>query len=132
MNEITQTAVTPGTRKREANPQDETTQLRAEVAMLRAQVTESERARHETLEQKQEHKRFLAWIALDNQQKTQLVADQRFGGQAGDLWEVSLPENPTVRLPAHSEYEAIGRYCELCGITATAHKYTATCVKKVA
>ncbi len=104
----------------------ELVQLRAEVAMLRASVNESEKARHETLEQKESHKRYLQWVQLTTQQKTQRIADERFGREAGDLWEVSLIEQPTVRLRAHSEYEAIGRFNELCGITATAHKYTAS------
>jgi hypothetical protein len=111
--------------RNEMIPADEMTQLRAEVALLRAQQQQWEETRKETEEQKRQYAEFLAWIALTAEQKTQLVADKKFKDAGGELWEVSLQEQPTVRLPAHSEYEAVGRYNEICGITATAHKHTA-------
>ena len=101
------------------------TQLRAEIALLRGQVAETQKATQETAAQKAEHARFLAWVALSAQEKTQLVADAKFAGAGGEPWEVSLHEQPTVRVPAHSEYEAIGRYNEVCGILGTQHKHAA-------
>jgi hypothetical protein len=100
-------------------------QERAEIALLRAQVAESQKQKLETAEEKRKHAEFLAWIALTAEQKTQLVADKKFKDMGGDLWQVSLKDQPTVRLLAHSEYEAIGRFNEVCGITGTEEKHTA-------
>lgn len=104
----------------------ERAQERAEVNLLRAQVQRYEDTAKETEAQKQAHAEFLAWVALSAEQKTQLVADKKFGGDTGDVWEVQLQEHPRVRLRAHGEYEAVGKYNELCGITATAHKHSLT------
>ena len=105
---------------------DDAVQLRAEVALLRAQVAEFQAQAKETEAQKAAHARFLAWVGLSAAEKTQKVADERFADPSlGDWWTVSLQEMPTVRVRAHSEYEAWGRYCDVCGITQTAHKYTA-------
>jgi len=112
--------------------EDELSQLRAEVALLRAQQQQYEAAHKETEAQRQQYAEFLAWIAMSAQQKTQLAADKKFAGQAGDLWEVELVEQPAIRLPAASLYDAIGKYAELCGITETAHKYQARNLSKPA
>jgi hypothetical protein len=104
----------------------ERAQERSEVAMLRAQVQRYEDTAKETDEQKRKFAEFLDWVALSAEQKTQIQADKKFASVGGEPWEVQLPEHPKVRLPAHSEYEAIGRYNEICGITATAHKHICT------
>jgi len=113
-------------------PEDELSQLRSEVALLRAQQQQYEATHKESEAQRQQYAEFLAWIALSAQQKTQLAADKKFAGQAGDLWEVELIEQPAIRLPATSLYDAIGKYAELCGITETAHKYQARNLSKPA
>jgi hypothetical protein len=107
-------------------------QLRAEIAMLRAQVQLAEDARKETEEQRNKHAAFLAWVALTAEEKTQRVADARFADRPdlGDWWEVQLPgkqgnECPRVRVRAHSDHEAIGRYREVCGILGTEHPFVA-------
>ena len=102
----------------------EVQQLRAEIGLLRAKIEEAENYRKETEAQKKAFADFLAWIDLSTEQKTQLAADRRFADAGGDSWQVTLRECPTVRLPAHSEYEAIGRYQEICGIISTEHKFT--------
>jgi len=112
--------------------EDELSQLRAEVALLRAQQQQYEAAHKETEAQRQQYAEFLAWIALSAQQKTQLAADKKFAGQTGDIWEVELVDQPAIRLPAHSLYDAIGKYAELCGITETVHKYQARNLSKPA
>jgi hypothetical protein len=100
-------------------------QERAEIALLRAQVAEQMKQKQETADEKRKHAEFLAWVALTAEQKTQLVADARFKDIQAPLWQVSLQEQPTVRVPAHSEFEAIGRYNLICGITGTEHKHVA-------
>ena len=109
-----------------AKDTDEMTQLRAEVAMLRAQVQTYESTRQQTEADKAEHARFLAWVALTAEQKTQLAADLKFAGLGGGVWQVALQEHPTIRVPGHSEYEAVGRYKEICGIITTGHEIVAT------
>ena len=111
-----------------ADPAAELAAMRAELEVLRSlhqaqldREREDERNRRLLTE-------FQEWCGRSTEQKTQEAADKRFAGQAGDLWEVQLQECPKVRLPAHSEYEAIGRYNELCGILGTEHKHTAVCV----
>jgi hypothetical protein len=105
---------------------DDAVQLRAEVALLRAQVTEFQAQARETAAQKEAHARYLEWVGKSAQEKTQLAADAKYGDPSlGDWWTVSLPEMPTVRVRAHSEYEAIGRYNAVIGCTSTVHKYTA-------
>jgi len=106
-------------------PEDELSQLRAEVALLRAQQQQYEARERETEVERQRYAEFVRWIGLSAQEKTQLAADRKFAGQPGDLWEVELVEQPMIRLPATSYYDAIGRYAELCGITETAHRYRA-------
>jgi hypothetical protein len=109
-----------------ARDQDELTQLRAEIALLRAQVQEQDRYRAETEAERKSKADFLAWINLTTQQKTQQVADRMFPQTAGaEVWEVQLQEQPKICLWAHSEFDAIGRYNQLCGITQTEHKHTA-------
>jgi hypothetical protein len=117
-----------------ARDQDELMQLRAEVALLRAQVQEQDERRKETEADKARQASFLAWVGKTAQERTQLVADQRFPRRPGmdDLWEVELKEQPKIRLYASSEFEAIGRYAQLCGITATAHTYAATKLQQAA
>lgn len=99
----------------------EDTQVRAEMALLRATVQRFEETAKETEAQKAAFAKFLEWVALTAEQKTQLVADRDYNADpaAGDLWEVGFPEHPTVRLRAHSEFDLVGRYNQLCGITAT-------------
>ena len=96
-------------------------QERAEYALLQAKVERFEETARETEAAKQAFAKFLEWVALTAEQKTQLVADRDYNADpaAGELWEVGFPEHPTVRLRAHSEYDLIGRYMQLCGITAT-------------
>jgi hypothetical protein len=109
-------------------------QERAEVALLRAQVARYEDTAKETEAQRNKFLEFLAWVALSAEQKTQLVADRIYKDavELGGWWEVQLQEMPRVKLRAHSEYEAVGRYNELCGITGTAHKHTAAPVLEAA
>lgn len=110
-----------------AEPAD-VTQLRAELAMLRASLQQQLEKEKETEAQKRAMAAFLEWVGKTTEEKTQLAADERFRGLAGDSWEVQLPEHPRVRVPAHSEYEAVGRYQEVCGITQTDHKFVAVCL----
>jgi len=112
--------------------EDELSQVRAELALVRAQIQQYESAKRETEEQRQQFAEFLAWIALSAEEKTQKKADKLFAGQGGDLWEVELIEHPKIRLPAASVYDAIGRYAELCGITETAHTYRTVNLSKPA
>jgi len=105
--------------------EDELSQLRTEVALLRAQQQQWEAGQRETDAQKQQYAEFLAWIALSVEEKTQKKADLLFAGLPGDLWEVQLIEHPRIRLPAASTYDAIGKYNELCGITSTEHTHHA-------
>ena len=123
----------PALRAELAAMQAERQQERAEVALLRAQVERYELTAKETEAQAQRHKEFLAWVALSAEQKTQLVADRLFADPAlGEWWTVTLQDQPTVRVRAHSEYEAIGRYNETCGVTGTAHKHVAAPVAAAA
>lgn len=108
-----------------ARENGEVEQLRSEVALLRAQVQRYEETTKETEAQRAAYLKFLEWVALTAEQKTQLEADRRFAGQAGEIWEVQLQEHPKVRLPAFSEFDAVGKYNALCGITGTAHKHSA-------
>lgn len=138
MNETTPLTSTPEPRKaprsgsgnatsraeRDELPAD-VTQLRAELAMMRSLMAEQLDRQREADRQKQEMARFIAWAGKSTQEKTQMVADEKFCGLSGDLWEVQLQEQPAIRLRAHSDYEAIGRYNELCGILQTEHKHTA-------
>lgn len=110
---------------------NELSQLRAEVAMLRAQQQKYEDVQKETDAQRAAHLKFLEWVALTAEQKTQLVADKKFKGDPGQIWEVQLQEHPKVRLPAASKFDAIGKYNELCGITSTAHEHTAAPVESM-
>lgn len=112
-------------REQQQSEQSELTQLRAEVAMLRAQQQRYEDYQQETEAQKKAYAEFLAWVALSAEQKTQLVADRMLSRPGEQLWEVQLQEHPKVRLPAASRYDAIGKYNQLCGITATAHDHMA-------
>ena len=105
--------------------EDELSQLRSEVALLRAQQQLYEASIRESEAAKQQYADYQAWVALSAQEKTQRAADKKFAGQPGDLWEVELIEQPCIRLPAASYYDAVGKYAELCGITETAHKYRA-------
>lgn len=105
----------------------ERAQERAELALLRAEVKRYEDTQKESAEQALAYKKFLDWVALSAEQKSQLVADKKFAGCQGDTWEVQLPEHPKLRLPGHSEYEAVGRYKEVCGIISTAHEFS--CVR---
>jgi hypothetical protein len=100
-------------------------QLRAEVALLRALTELGNKHSQETETQKKAYAEFLAWVSLTAQEKTQLVANARYGNDQGVLWEVSLKDNPTVRFPAASKFDAIGKYNELCGIISTAHEHAA-------
>ncbi len=100
-------------------------QLRAELGMLRATLQQQIDLRLATEIEKAKHAVFLEWVALSAEKRTQLAADKKFAGLEGETWEVSLQEQPTVRLPARSEYEAIGRYNEICGILGTQHPYKA-------
>ena len=97
----------------------------AELAMLRAIAKETldEKGRIEA--EKRNRAEFLKWVNLSTEEKTQLAADKKFAGLEGELWQVELPEHPKVRLPAHSEYEAVGRYQELCGILSTDKTFSA-------
>lgn len=52
-------------------------------------------------------------------QAAQACADRRWGHLAAPRWRVCLGGHPCVELPGWSRQEAIGRYLELCGITAT-------------
>jgi hypothetical protein len=113
-------------------PEDDISQMRSELALLRAQVQQYEASRKESEEQQRQYADFLAWIALSAEEKTQLAADRKFAGEHGDIWEVQLIEQPKIRLPAASYYDAVGRYAELCGITETAHKYSAINLSKPA
>lgn len=101
-------------------------QMRAELAMLRSIVHDELDRRNLKEKDEKEKALFLAWVNLTTEEKTQLAADAKFKGLAGHTWEVQLPEHPKVRVPGHSEYEAIGRYNEICGIISTDKQYTAT------
>lgn len=102
-------------------------QERAETALLRAEVQRFQETAKETEAQKAALVKFLEWVALTAEQKTQLVADREFADPAlGAWWEVQLQEHPKVRVRAHSDFEAVGRYNQVCGITGTAHKHVAT------
>lgn len=117
---------------KEKDESSEIQQMRAELAMLRAtlqQQLDLKKAEEEAAKKMQEYQ---AWVSKTAEEKTQMVADAKFRGMAGDVWEVSLKEQPTVRLPAHSEYEAIGRYNDVCGILSTDHKHEAHVVSAAA
>jgi hypothetical protein len=106
------------------------TQMRAELAMLRNMVKDELDRRAAKESDLAEKARYLEWVGKTTEEKTQIAADKKYAGLPGDRWEVQLPEHPKVRVPAHSEYEAIGRYNDICGITQTEHKHT--CIKLAA
>ena len=108
-------------REREDTP--DLAQMRAELTLLRDELRL--RTDKETAE-KAAYASFLEWVALSAVEKTQRAADKRFAGMEGEIYEVELKEQPLVRLPAHSDYEAIGRYNEICGILGTEHTHTVT------
>lgn len=110
---------------------DELTQLRAEIAMLRATVQQANDREHQNELQRTLAQEFLDWVGKTTQERTQMVADEKFKDLSGSLYEVQLlgidgkvTEHPKVRLPAGSEYEAIGRYNQICGINGTDHKHS--------
>lgn len=107
--------------------QAERAQERAELAMMRAELNRYQETAKETEAQKQALAQFHAWVSLTAEQKTQLVADREFADPAlGPWWEVQLQEHPKVRVRGHSDFEAVGRYNQVCGITGTAHRHVAT------
>ncbi len=105
------------------NDETDLAQMRAELTLLRDELRQ--RSDREQAE-KAEYAKFLEWVALTAPEKTQLAADRKFAGMEGELYEVELQEQPKVRLPARSDYEAIGRYNEICGITGTEHTHSVT------
>jgi hypothetical protein len=68
------------------------------------------------------HERLKAWNALSCQERTQRLADQQWpAGPGTRRFAVGVEGHPpshqvTVELNAHSEYEAVGCYSQLCGI----------------
>ncbi len=78
-----------------------------------------------------------AWAGLSAREKTQRIADERWGKEEGQVWQVDLhdPEDkidtsdhPIVQVRAHSAGEARARYQELCGIRQTEHQIRALAV----
>jgi hypothetical protein len=67
------------------------------------------------------------WAALSATEKTQLVADKKWGHETAPRYRVGLPDHPTVVLPVPAppgsgpdeiRNIAVGRYNALCGITS--------------
>jgi hypothetical protein len=100
------------------------TQMRAELAMLRNMVKDELDRRAAKESDLAEKARYLEWVGKTTEEKTQIAADRKFAGLPGHKWEVQLPEHPKVIVPGNSDYEAIGRYNDICGITQTEHKHT--------
>jgi hypothetical protein len=76
---------------------------------------------------RQEFAAFREWVALSAQQKTQLVADVRWGAEPHPAWLCQLvaedaraadPGVPPVVLRAVTEADAAFRYQSLCGLTS--------------
>lgn len=79
------------------------------------------------------------WLELSSEEKTRLAVQKEFGhlrGQPGvhefevgvlvtdePISKQAAKEHPRLRIPAHSELEAIGFYANICGITNNEHNY---------
>lgn len=130
-----------GTKSLEARLLDaltENAQMRAEMATLRQTVDQLAGRVGEKVAPiepptlvSEEYKK---WAMLSAQEKSQLVADQRYGPSEGTrpfelqlvyqprrvlngVPEVPPSEWPRIKLHAHNEHEAKALYQELCGIT---------------
>lgn len=81
------------------------------------------------LESQQDHERKRDWCQLSATERTQKVADERWGAETAERWAVSLPGDPSqprLLIPARSDGEAIGKYQQLCGIRSTEHEFQAS------
>jgi hypothetical protein len=63
--------------------------------------------------------RWKIWASLDASSKTALAALSRFSDDYGKmpLWQVAMPLQPLVNIPALSAADAVERWEKLCGIT---------------
>jgi hypothetical protein len=105
--------------RQKPSAEDRIAQLESELAALKTKTTEVATSKASTIID-QEYEAWKKWAGLSAEERTQIAADKAFAGKSEQRMRVSLPDFPSIVVPADDEFEAVTRYNHICGITSIA------------